>query len=178
MKFFCLQPILFLLWISAPSFSAGTGKPMETNSITPTAPASDKCLSSFSVASILEFDWIRGNYEWQQPSQQRLLASQFIFNAGGSFTYVLPYDYSTTYYLYGTWYLSDSGECFFEGSTGTSNGAGSGTSIHINGRVYQYGSQTRATISYASGANYYAKVNNAEFVNSASKRFNAKIVLE
>jgi hypothetical protein len=133
---------------------------------------------TLGVASIVKFDWIKGNYEWYQPSKQRLQQSQFVFKDGGDFVYVLPYDYTTTYRLYGSWYRSDSGDLFFEGSTGSSNGAGSGTSIHVNGRVYEYGSQLRATLSYASGANYYAKVNNTEFVNSASKRFNALVVLE
>jgi hypothetical protein len=73
--------------------------------------------------------------------------------------------------------LNEEGERIFEGSTGSSNGAGSGTSILISGRVYSYAGQSRATISYASGASYYAKVNNSEFTNSASKRFNAKVVL-
>lgn len=133
--------------------------------------------ATFQVSSIVQFDWLKGNYEWAEPSKQRLLQSQFIFNSDGSFTYVLPYDNSTTYRLYGAWSLNEEGERIFEGSTGSSNGAGSGTSILISGRVYSYAGQSRATISYASGASYYAKVNNSEFTNSASKRFNAKVVL-
>jgi len=132
---------------------------------------------SFRVNSIVEFDWLKGNYDWIEPSKQRLLQSQFVFHSDGSFTYILPYDNSTTYRLYGTWWLTDAGERRFEGSTGSSNGAGSGTSILISGRTYAYAGQTRATMSYASGATYYAKVNNSEFQNSASKRFNAKVVL-
>jgi len=73
--------------------------------------------------------------------------------------------------------LNDAGERIFQGSTGSNNGAGSSTSILVSGRTYTHAGQTRATMSYASGANYYAKVNNTEFTNSASKRFNAKVVL-
>lgn len=135
------------------------------------------CVTAYSVSSIVEFDWVKGNYDWIVPSKQRLLLSQFVFSEDGSFTYVLPYDNTTTYRLYGAWAFNDEGERIFQGSTGTNNGAGSSTSILVSGRTYVYGGQTRATLSYASGANYYAKVNNAEFANSASKRFNAKIVL-
>lgn len=134
-------------------------------------------VSTYTVSSIVEFEWIKGNYEWVQPSRQRLLQSQLVFNKDGSFVYVLPYDTYTTYYLSGAWYLNDSGERIFEGSTATSNGAGSGTKILINGKMYKYGSETRAVISYASGANYYAKVNGTEFSNNVSKQFNAKVVL-
>lgn len=133
--------------------------------------------ATFRVSSIVEFDWLKGNYDWIAPSKQRLLQSQFVFHADGSFTYVLPYDNTTTYRLNGDWSFNDSGERVFQGSTGTGNGAGSSTSILVSGRTYSYAGQVRATLSYASGANYYAKVNNTEFNNSASKRFNAKIVL-
>lgn len=132
---------------------------------------------TYQVSSIVEFDWLKGNYDWIAPSKQRLLQSRFVFHGDGSFTYVLPYDNTTTYRLYGAWSLNDSGERVFQGSTGTNNGAGSSTSILVSGRTYSYAGQMRATISYASGANYYAKVNNTEFTNSASKRFNAKVVL-
>ncbi len=181
-KFFIMFPILLLLssifsacdpatW-DALAQGLETYNQQQTN-ISNTSQAG----TTFRVSAIAEFDWIKGNYDWIAPSKQRLLQSQFVFHGDGSFTYVLPYDNTTTYRLYGAWSFNDDGERIFQGSTGSSNGAGSSTSILISGRTYAYAGQTRATITYASGANYYAKVNNAEFTNNASKRFNAKVVL-
>ncbi|MCO6475917.1 MAG: hypothetical protein J5I94_04810 [Phaeodactylibacter sp.] len=134
--------------------------------------------TTLSTISVDQFTWIEGLPSWRQASENRLYSSKFIFGASGNFTYAFRYDNAHTYTLSGEYY-PDGNEYVFIAGGSTSNNAGSGTQILVQGSIRpKSNGQYRVQMEYGSSANYSAIVNNQQFLNSASKRFRAVMTVE
>ena len=134
--------------------------------------------TTLSTVSVDQFNWIEGLPAWQQDSRTRLYSSKFKFGTAGGFTYTFQYDSTHKYTLHGEYY-QDGNEYLFVAIRNTNNGSGSGTQVLVQGLITPTGNgQYRVQMDYGSSANYSAIVNNQQFLNSASKRFQAVMTVE
>lgn len=134
--------------------------------------------TTLSTVSVDQFIWIEGLSSWKQDSKNRLYSSKFIFGASGRFTYTFQYDSSRKYTLSGEYYPNGN-EYLFIADRYTNNNAGSGTQMLVQGRISpKNNGQYRVQMDFGSSANYSAIVNNQQFLNSASKRFQAAMTVE
>jgi hypothetical protein len=134
---------------------------------------------NYTVVSIDQFDWITGSSAWIQDSKSRLKTSKFKFKTNGEMTYVFDFDASNTYTLTGEYFENGSGGYEFYAVRNTSNGAGSGTQVIVEGTINSGSDgQFKVNMEYGSAANYSAYVNNQSFFSQASKRFSTTITIE